>query len=164
MTARFEDGTRVRRRVLGNVHVDRAERAERDQSELDEPVQTLIADSDRGAARAAGASTVTGTKNPMPADRDVFDYYVRTPDRLAPGTRSCAAGFGRHQLELDAWAASWGGRLRTGLENGARLDKTTLAHTNATPSSRRSTSTRRRPTDRRHRTGTCPTRLEKLTA
>ncbi|MEM7615433.1 MAG: 3-keto-5-aminohexanoate cleavage protein, partial [Pseudomonadota bacterium] len=41
---------------------------------------------------------VMGVKNAMPVDRDVFDYYVRTVERLAPGTPWCAAGIGRHQL------------------------------------------------------------------
>ena len=35
---------------------------------------------------------VMGVQNAMPADRDVFDYYVRTMQRLAPEAEWCAAG------------------------------------------------------------------------
>ena len=74
---------------------------------------------------------VMGVKNAMPADRDVFDYYAKTLERLAPGTEWCAAGVGRHQLELNEWAVSAGGHARTGLEDNVRLDRSTLAPSNA---------------------------------
>lgn len=74
---------------------------------------------------------VMGVKNAMPVDRDVFDYYIRTVERLAPGIEWCAAGIGRHQLELNDWAVSAGGHARTGLEDNVRLDKDTLAPSNA---------------------------------
>ncbi|MEK6217314.1 MAG: 3-keto-5-aminohexanoate cleavage protein [Boseongicola sp.] len=74
---------------------------------------------------------VMGVKNAMPADRDVFDYYVKTLERLAPGTEWCAAGVGRHQLELNEWAVAAGGHARTGLEDNVRLDRSTLAPSNA---------------------------------
>lgn len=74
---------------------------------------------------------VMGVKNAMPADRDVFDYYVRTLDRLAPGTEWCAAGVGRHQIELNEWSILAGGHARTGLEDNVRLDRDTLAPSNA---------------------------------
>ncbi len=44
---------------------------------------------------------VMGVKNAMPADRDVFDYYIRTVRRLMPDAEWCAAGIGRHQLERE---------------------------------------------------------------
>ncbi|WP_342078202.1 3-keto-5-aminohexanoate cleavage protein [Yoonia sp. SS1-5] len=74
---------------------------------------------------------VMGVKNAMPADRDVFDYYIKTLERLAPGTPWCAAGIGRHQIELNEWAIAAGGHVRTGLEDNVRLDRTTLAPSNA---------------------------------
>ncbi|MBM2294500.1 3-keto-5-aminohexanoate cleavage protein [Sulfitobacter pseudonitzschiae] len=74
---------------------------------------------------------VMGVKNAMPADRDVFEYYIRTLDRLAPGTEWCAAGIGRHQITLNSWAIAAGGHVRTGLEDNVRLDKSTLAPSNA---------------------------------
>lgn len=74
---------------------------------------------------------VMGVKNAMPADRDVFDFYVRTLGRLAPGTQWCAAGIGRHQLEINDWSIASGGHTRTGLEDNVRLDRETLAPSNA---------------------------------
>ena len=72
-----------------------------------------------------------GVKNAMPVDRDVFDYYVRTMERLAPEAEWCAAGIGRHQLEVNEWAIAAGGHTRTGLEDNIRLDRDTLAPSNA---------------------------------
>lgn len=74
---------------------------------------------------------VMGVKNAMPADRDVFDYYIRTVERLAPGAEWCAAGIGRHQYELNEWCVAAGGHTRTGLEDNVRLDRDTLAPSNA---------------------------------
>ena len=74
---------------------------------------------------------VMGVKNAMPADRDVFDYYIRTVNRLFPGAPWCAAGIGPAQILLNDWAVSSGGHARTGLEDNVRLDKTTLAPSNA---------------------------------
>ena len=74
---------------------------------------------------------VMGVKNAMPADRETFDFYVKTLERLAPGTEWCAAGIGRHQVELNEWAVAAGGHTRTGLEDNVRLDKSTLAPSNA---------------------------------
>ena len=74
---------------------------------------------------------VMGVKNAMPADRETFDFYVKTLERLAPGTEWCAAGIGRHQLELNEWAVGAGGHARTGLEDNVRLDRSTLASSNA---------------------------------
>lgn len=75
---------------------------------------------------------VMGVRNAMPADRDVFDYYVRTVKRLfghdAPW---CAAGIGASQIILNEWAVAAGGHARTGLEDNVRLDRTTLAPSNA---------------------------------
>jgi uncharacterized protein (DUF849 family) len=74
---------------------------------------------------------VMGVKNAMPADRDVFDYYVKTMQRLAPEAEWCAAGIGRHQIEVNEWAISAGGHTRTGLEDNVRLDRDHLAPSNA---------------------------------
>ncbi|MFO6464844.1 3-keto-5-aminohexanoate cleavage protein [Jannaschia sp. KMU-145] len=82
-------------------------------------------------AAPAYVQFVMGVKNAMPADRETFDFYVRTVERLLPGSEWCAAGIGRHQIELNDWAAAAGGHLRTGLEDNIRLDGATLAPSNA---------------------------------
>jgi 3-keto-5-aminohexanoate cleavage enzyme len=74
---------------------------------------------------------VMGVKNAMPADRDVFDYYIRTVQRLTPDAEWCAAGIGRHQIEVNEWCVAAGGHTRTGLEDNLRLDRETLAPSNA---------------------------------
>ncbi len=74
---------------------------------------------------------VMGVKNAMPADRDVFDYYIKTMERLLPDSEWCAAGIGRHQLEVNEWCIAAGGHARTGLEDNIRLDKHALAPSNA---------------------------------
>ena len=75
---------------------------------------------------------VMGVKNAMPADRQVFDFYVETTRRLF-GTDApwCAAGIGRNQAVLNEWSIAAGGHARTGLEDNVRLDKATLAPSNA---------------------------------
>ena len=74
---------------------------------------------------------VMGVKNAMPVDRDVFDYYIKTVERLAPHAEWCAAGIGREQAVLNDWAIAAGGHARTGLEDNIRLDRNTLAPSNA---------------------------------
>ena len=75
---------------------------------------------------------VMGVKNAMPADREVFDFYVKTVHRLfGPDAPWCAAGVGANQIRLNDWAISSGGHARTGLEDNVRLDKSTLAPSNA---------------------------------
>lgn len=74
---------------------------------------------------------VMGVKNAMPVDRDVFDYYIKTVNRLVPDADWCAAGVGAHQITLNEWAIAEGGHVRTGLEDNVRLDRNTLAPSNA---------------------------------
>ncbi|WP_420413283.1 3-keto-5-aminohexanoate cleavage protein [Roseibium sp.] len=74
---------------------------------------------------------VMGVKNAMPVDKDVFDYYIKTVTRLAPDADWCAAGIGRNQLMVNEWSIAAGGHTRTGLEDNIRLDKDTLAPSNA---------------------------------
>ncbi|MEO1748966.1 MAG: 3-keto-5-aminohexanoate cleavage protein [Pseudomonadota bacterium] len=74
---------------------------------------------------------VMGVKNAMPVDRDVFDYYIKTVKRLAPDAEWCAAGVGKHQLEVNEWCIAAGGHTRTGLEDNVRIDKDNLAPSNA---------------------------------
>lgn len=75
---------------------------------------------------------VMGVRNAMPADRDVFDYYIRTVHRLfGPDAPWCAAGIGPQQIVLNDWAIAAGGHARTGLEDNVRLDRDRLAPSNA---------------------------------
>ncbi|HMO08330.1 MAG TPA: 3-keto-5-aminohexanoate cleavage protein [Paracoccaceae bacterium] len=75
---------------------------------------------------------VMGVKNAMPADREVFDFYIRTVKRLFGADAPwCAAGIGPNQIVLNEWCIAAGGHARTGLEDNVRLDRTTLAPSNA---------------------------------
>lgn len=74
---------------------------------------------------------VMGVKNAMPVDREVFEFYVKTLRRLAPDATWTGAGIGRHQIELARWSLELGGHCRTGLEDNVRLDRDTLAPSNA---------------------------------
>ena len=75
---------------------------------------------------------VMGVKNAMPADRDVFDYYIHTVRRLfGKDAPWCAAGVGANQIVVNDWAISSGGHARTGLEDNVRLDRDRLAPSNA---------------------------------
>lgn len=86
------------------------------------------------AGRIAGplhVQFVMGVKNAMPTDRAVLEFYVATLARLAPGATWTGAGIGRDQATLNAWSLELGGHCRTGLEDNVRLDRTTLAPSNA---------------------------------
>ncbi len=74
---------------------------------------------------------VMGVKNAMPADREVFDFYVKTLNRLAPDAQWCGAGIGANQIRLNEWSIAAGGHTRAGLEDNVRLDRNTLAPSNA---------------------------------
>ena len=74
---------------------------------------------------------VMGVKNAMPADKPSFDFYAETVRRLLPGSEWCGAGIAADQLTLNEWAIAAGGHTRTGLEDNLRLDRTTLAPSNA---------------------------------
>ncbi|MEN8833947.1 MAG: 3-keto-5-aminohexanoate cleavage protein [Pacificibacter sp.] len=74
---------------------------------------------------------VMGVKNSMPADEPIFDFYIETLKRLAPDAQWCAAGIGAAQLTVNEWSISKGGHTRTGLEDNVRIDRNTLAGSNA---------------------------------
>ena len=74
---------------------------------------------------------VFGVKNAMPADERILDIYIETLERLAPGAAWCAAGIGASQIVVNEWAIARGGHTRTGLEDNMRLDRHTLAPSNA---------------------------------
>lgn len=75
---------------------------------------------------------VMGVRNAMPVDRAVFDFYVATTRRLFGAEAPwCAAGVGPGQIIVNDWAIAAGGHARTGLEDNIRLDRDTLAPSNA---------------------------------
>ncbi|MBL4873371.1 MAG: 3-keto-5-aminohexanoate cleavage protein [Rhodobacteraceae bacterium] len=74
---------------------------------------------------------VMGVKNAMPVDKEVFDFYISTINRLAPDAQWCAAGVGSGQVIVNEWAIAAGGHTRTGLEDNMRMDRNTLAPSNA---------------------------------
>ncbi len=74
---------------------------------------------------------VMGVKNAMPVDRDALEFMIKTTKRLMPDATWCAAGIGQYQATLNEWCAELGGHCRTGLEDNMRLDKMTLAPSNA---------------------------------
>ncbi len=74
---------------------------------------------------------VMGVKNAMPVDKDVFDFYVKTLNRLCPDADWCAAGIGAGQITVNEWCIAAGGHCRTGLEDNIRLNRNELAPSNA---------------------------------
>lgn len=75
---------------------------------------------------------VMGVKNAMPADRDAFDFMIKTTKRLFGADAPwCAAGIGPAQFVLNEWCVASGGHARTGLEDNVRLDRDRLAPSNA---------------------------------
>ena len=74
---------------------------------------------------------VMGVKNAMPADKAVFDFYVETTSKRIPNANWCAAGIGPNQIVVNEWAIAAGGHTRAGLEDNIRLDRDTLAPSNA---------------------------------
>ena len=74
---------------------------------------------------------VMGVKNAMPVGREVFDFYLHTMKRLLPDSEWCAAGIARHQIEVNEWCVAAGGHARTGLEDNIRMNRETLAPSNA---------------------------------
>ena len=74
---------------------------------------------------------VMGVRNAMPVDRATFEFYITTLERLAPDATWTGAGIGKDQLTLNRWSLELGGHCRTGLEDNVRLDRDTLAPSNA---------------------------------
>ena len=74
---------------------------------------------------------VMGVKNAMPVDRDTFDFYIKTVERLLPDAEWCAAGIGPGQIVVNEWVVAAGGHARAGLEDNIRLDRDNLAPSNA---------------------------------
>ena len=74
---------------------------------------------------------VMGVKNAMPADETIFKFYVELMHKRAPKSEWCGAGIGANQILVNEWSIKAGGHTRVGLEDNVRLDKETLAPSNA---------------------------------
>ena len=74
---------------------------------------------------------VMGVKNAMPADKTVFDFYAKVMADSAPNAPWCAAGIGPNQIVVNEWAIAAGGHTRAGLEDNVRLNRESLAPSNA---------------------------------
>ena len=81
--------------------------------------------------RAPYCQFVLGVRNAMPADRHAFEAMLAAKRYLFGDAPWCAAGIGRAQLTVNEWAITAGGHARTGLEDNVRLDRETLAPSNA---------------------------------
>ena len=82
-------------------------------------------------ARPLHVQFVLSVKNALPARREILEFEVAELRRLEPDATWNAAGIGRHQLEVNRWTLEMGGHCRTGLEDNIRMDKHTLAPSNA---------------------------------
>jgi 3-keto-5-aminohexanoate cleavage enzyme len=74
---------------------------------------------------------VFGVRHALPARRDILEFEVAKLRELLPDATWTAAGIGRHQVEVARWALEMGGHCRTGLEDNLRIDRQTLAPSNA---------------------------------
>jgi uncharacterized protein (DUF849 family) len=74
---------------------------------------------------------VMGVQNAMPVDHRVFEFYVETLARLSPKATFTGAGIGRDALTVARWSLELAGHCRTGMEDNVRLDRGTLAPSNA---------------------------------
>lgn len=99
--------------------------------DLSHVFQAVKMSEDGRLARPLYVQFVMGVKNAMPVDKAVFDFYVATLARLAPDAEWCGAGVGPGQILLNEWSIAAGGHTRTGLEDNQRLDRDTLAPSNA---------------------------------
>jgi 3-oxoadipate:acetyl-CoA acetyltransferase len=74
---------------------------------------------------------VLGIENALPVDRGLLEFLIAKLGELAPDATWVAAGVGRHQLTVNRWCLELGGHVRTGLEDNLKLDRDTLAPSNA---------------------------------
>ena len=93
--------------------------------------QAILMSEDGVLAKPLHVQFVFGVKNAMPVNRDVLAFYVDQLGKLAPDATWTGAGIGRDQATLATWSLELGGHCRTGLEDNVRLDRDTLAPSNA---------------------------------
>jgi 3-keto-5-aminohexanoate cleavage enzyme len=74
---------------------------------------------------------IFGIKNGLPPEKEVLEIFINESQRYLPGSTWTASGIGKHQLDMARLSVSLGGHIRTGLEDNIRLDRNTLAPSNA---------------------------------
>ena len=74
---------------------------------------------------------VLNVKHALPARKEILEFELSQLKQLAPDATWTAAGIGRYQIEVNRWALELGGHCRTGLEDNIRMDRNTLAPSNA---------------------------------
>ena len=74
---------------------------------------------------------VFGAGHALPARRDILEFEVAKLRESLPCPTWTAAGVGRHRFEVAARVLEMGGHCRTGLEDNIRMDRATLAPSNA---------------------------------
>ena len=74
---------------------------------------------------------VLGIPNALPPRRKVVEFMLSELEEFLPGATWTAAGIGRHQREMARLSLELGGHVRTGLEDNIKLDRHTLAPSNA---------------------------------
>jgi len=82
-------------------------------------------------AENAHVQFVFGIKNALPAKRKLLEFYLEELAEVLPKATWTAAGIGATQIEINKWCLELGGHCRTGLEDNIRLDRETLAPSNA---------------------------------
>jgi len=99
--------------------------------DLSHIVQAVAMENDGRLKGPLYVQFVMGVKNAMPADEPIFDFYIETLKRLSPDAQWCAAGIGPAQQTINEWSIAKGGHTRTGMEDNVRLDRDTLARSDA---------------------------------
>jgi len=74
---------------------------------------------------------VLGIPNALPPRRKMLEFLLSELEECLPGATWTAAGIARHQIEMARWSLELGGHVRTGLEDNIKLDRKTLAPSNA---------------------------------
>jgi uncharacterized protein (DUF849 family) len=74
---------------------------------------------------------VMGIKNALPPRRQILQFLLEELREVLPDATWTAAGIGRFQRQMVEWSLELGGHVRTGLEDNIRLDRNTLAPSNA---------------------------------
>lgn len=77
------------------------------------------------------AQFIFGIKNGLPPREEVLNFFISELLSFIPGSTWTASGIGRYQELMIDYSISKGGHARTGLEDNIRLNRETLAPSNA---------------------------------